>query len=73
MISVNVKFISDHTSNYVPAKFRTVTWTTRWVMTVLNDKDIIDFFMFDAKPTKRQIRLHKKEAMIRWNKSIPLV
>lgn len=59
MISVDVKFISDQ--------------STCWIMTVLNNKNIIDFFMFDAKPTKRQIRLHKKEAMIRWNKFIQLM
>lgn len=66
MISVDVKFFSNN-------PHLNPVFSCGWVMTVLNDKDIIDFFMFDAKPTKRQIRLYKKEAMICWNKSIPLV
>lgn len=66
MISIDVKFFSNNPC-------LNPIFSCGWVMTVLNDKDIIDFFMFDTKPTKRQIRLCKKEAMIRWNKFIQLM
>lgn len=67
MITTEVKYIYDGERKYknISPILRPIVWPRHWVLSLLDDKRVIDFDFFVVRPTKRQIRQQKKLMMKR--------